>query len=295
MELIVPVMTKFDSEGNMIVDDDYRNFIRALVKSGVDVVMPCGTNGEFHVMGLEERKALVRFLVEEFGEYVDVMPHVGSAGYRQVRDLIDHSASLGIKRVSVVVPYYFKYDSRAIEEFFVPLAKEFEEMEFVMYNIPSFSGNSLSLESIIRIKERANNVVGLKDTASRPWIVSKIKESLGEDFKVYGGNDSMVLDYLARGADGHVSGTANVFPKLLRALLDSFESGDLSRSVEYQKILDRVFENITGSPAFVAANKYVLKLRGYDLGFPGRPNRDLDDEEKDRIEAVFKSVEDWAI
>ena len=294
LKLVVPNLTKFDESGNLVLDEEYRKFLEKLVENGVDVLMPCGTNSEFHVMDVEERKSLVEFVINTVKDKAEVMPHVGSASYKETRILADHGFSLGVNRVSVVVPYYFVYDEKALINYFTSLAKEFPDKEFILYNIPAFAGNTLEVDTILKIKEKALNVVGLKDTATRPWVVSAIKQEI-PDFIIYGGNDSTIFDYIGRGADGHVSGSANVFPKLVRKLLDELEKGNYEQAFSLQVEMEEIVKNVTGHKAFVAANKYVLKAVGFDLGFPRKPNRLLEDDEKRKIDKFLFKVKDWVI
>ncbi|MCD6449907.1 MAG: dihydrodipicolinate synthase family protein [Thermotogaceae bacterium] len=293
-KLVVPNLTKFDEEGNLVLDEAYKNFLEKLVENGVDVLMPCGSNSEFHVMDIEERKAMVEFVMDVMKNKAEIMPHVGSASYKETKTLANHAFSLGVKRVSIVVPYYFVYDEKALIDYFVSLAREFSDKEFVLYNIPAFAGNTLEIDTILKIKEKAPNVVGLKDTASRPWIVNIIKREV-PGFIIYGGNDSMIIDYVGRGADGHVSGSANVFPKLVRKLLDEVEAGNYKQAFLLQIEMEKIIRNITGREAFIAANKYTLKIAGFDLGVPGKPSRPLSEDEMNEIDKFLPEVKDWVI
>ncbi len=288
-KLICALLTKFDEEGRLVLDEEYGRFVEWLIESGVDVLMPCGTNGEFHVMEKSERKALIEFLFDKFSDRVEIMPHVGAASFKETAELADHAFSLGAKRVTVVAPYYFKYDEKAIVDYYVSLAKMFEGKEILIYNIPVFTGNRVSADAILQIKKSAENITGLKDTDTRPQIVTVLKKELGQDFKVYGGNDKLVLDYMIRDADGHVSGSSNVFPKLLRAMIDQIDLGSAKEAAKLQEVLDMAVEKITGISPFVAANKEALRILGFDVGFPRMPLRRLQARE---LEAVKKAVQE---
>ena len=289
-ELICAVLTKFDGNGHLLLDDEYEEFINWLIEGGVNVLMPCGTNGEFHVMSLDERKEVMNYYFSKFSSRVEVMPHVGAASFKETKELADYAFSLGAKRITVVLPYYFKYDEKALIDYYVSLAKAFHPKKILIYNIPSFAGTRISPRAILKIKEGAENVVGLKDTDARPYVVSYLKKNIGEDFKVYGGNDKMVLEYLIRGADGSVSGSSNVAPWLLRALLDAFESGEMKEASRLQGILDRLVENVTGTSFFVGSNKLALKELGFDVGYPRSPSRIPDQKEKEGIVKVLREI-----
>jgi len=295
LKLVVPNLTKFDRDGKMILDEEYIRFIKALIEDGVDVLMPCGTNSEFHAMSVNERKRLIEFIWENFREDVEIMPHVGSASFKDTMVLADFSFSLGVETVSVVAPYYFKYDDDAVVEYFVSVARMFSDRKVLLYNIPAFSGNRLEVHHILKIRSKVDNVVGIKDSDSRPWIVEILKKELGKDFIIYNGNDKLLVDYLIRGSDGQVSGTANIFPKLLKAILTSYGNKDFEVAVKLQRILDEVVDKVSGHRAFISANKFALELAGFDLGFPRSPNRMLNEDEKSEIEEIFKKVREWAI
>ena len=293
--LISAVVTKFDERGNIMLDTEYERFLRDLIRSGVNTIMVAGTNGEFHVMSVEERKRLLEFVVEKFQGSVEIMAHIGTTNLRDTVDLGKHALKLGIKKMPVVVPYYFKYDESSVVDYFLKVAKELEDAEILLYNIPVFAMNVLSFSSIVEIVENSKNVVGLKDTDNRPWIVSKLKRTLGEDFLIFGGADNSVVDYLSMGADGQVSGASNVFPKIIRSILDNFDSGNFEEAFELQKVLNEMVEKITGHELFVSANKYALKLLGYDLGYPKAPFRGLSVDEKRSVESFMEISKQWAV
>ncbi|MCD6450138.1 MAG: dihydrodipicolinate synthase family protein, partial [Thermotogaceae bacterium] len=253
LKLVAPNLTKFNREGNIILDAEYTRFIKSLINHGVDVLMPCGTNSEFHTMSIDERKQLIEFIWSNFKDSVEIVPHVGASSFKETVTLADFSFSLGIGIVSIVAPYYFKYDDDAIVEYFVSIAKIFSDRKILLYNIPVFSGNRLEIHHILKIRSKVDNVIGMKDSDSRPWIARILKTELGNDFIIYGGNDKLLIDYLIRGADGQVSGTANIFPKLLKTILTSYENKNFEKASKLQNILDEVVDKISGYKAFVGA------------------------------------------
>ncbi len=294
-KLICAIMTKFDKDGNLVLDDGYAEFLKSLINGGVNTLMVAGTNGEFHAMSIEERKKLLEFVVEKFQGSVEIIAHVGTTNLKDTVDLGRHALGLGVRKLAVVAPYYFKYDESSIVNYFLRVAEYLDEAEIILYNIPSFTGNRLSFSSILEIVKRSGNVIGMKDSDTRPWIVSKIKKALGKDFLIFGGIDTLVVDYLSMGADGQVSGTSNVFPKILRSILDSFDSGNFEKAFDLQKILNEIVEKISGHEVFVTANKYALGVLGHDLGYSKAPFRELKDDEKNSIESFLKDVKLWSI
>ncbi|RKX38618.1 MAG: hypothetical protein DRP23_06305, partial [Thermotogae bacterium] len=60
--VILPIPTPFDEKGNLSLDG-YQDYLDFLIEKGVNGFMVGGTNGEFHVMDVEERKELLEFVV----------------------------------------------------------------------------------------------------------------------------------------------------------------------------------------------------------------------------------------
>ncbi|MCD6443044.1 MAG: dihydrodipicolinate synthase family protein [Thermotogae bacterium] len=295
MKLITAILTKFDEDGKLVLDGEYIRFLNGLIEDGVDAFFIGGTNGEFHTMNLEERKKQLEFIHTEFKGKVEMIAHVGGNNFLETLKLGEFALSLGVRKLAVVAPYYFKYDEKAIVDYFTAVANCLSDAEIILYNIPSFTGNRIEPMTILKVKDKSHNIIGLKDSDSRPWIVGELKEKLGGEFQIYSGNDDMAVDYLLRGTDGQVSGTSNVFPKILRKLLDDFEDGKYESTFRLQRILHKIVVNVSNHIAFVGANKYVLKLLGYDLGFPRLPSRSPTDEEKKSLREFLEKVREWAV
>jgi len=291
--VILPIPTPFDEKGNLFLDG-YQDYLDFLIEKGVNGFMVGGTNGEFHVMDVEERKKLLEFVVRKYKGKVRIIAHVGTTHMKETLELLEHAMSLNVDAVSIVSPYYFKYDEESLVYYFSEIARSFPSAKILLYNIPSFSGNELKLKTILKIKERAENVIGLKDTDRRPWIVPTIKKELGEEFCVLGGMDSFALSYLANGADGLITGTGNVFPELMVSLYKNWREGNIEKAKELQMLLIKAIENVSGRAAFMITVKEALRIRGFHIGYPRSPWRRLRSEElkelKEFIEEFLKEL-----
>ncbi len=276
--VILPIPTPFDEKGNLSLDG-YQDYLDFLIEKGVNGFMVGGTNGEFHVMDVEERKELLEFVVRKYKGKVRIIAHVGTTHMKETLELLEHAMSLNVDAVSIVSPYYFKYDEESLVYYFSEAARSFPSAKILLYNIPSFSGNELKLKTILKIKERAENVIGLKDTDRRPWIVPTIKKELGEEFCVLGGMDSFALSYLANGADGLITGTGNVFPELMVSLYKNWREGNIEKAKELQMLLIKAIENVSGRAAFMITVKEALRIRGFHVGYPRSPWKRLGNEE----------------
>lgn len=291
--VILPIPTPFDEKGSLFING-YKSYLDFLIEKGVNGFMVGGTNGEFHVMDTEERKRFLEFVVRNYKGKVKIIAHVGTTYKGKTLELLEHAISLNVDAISIVSPYYFKYDDESLIDYFSEVASAFSSAKILLYNIPSFSGNILKLKTIIKIKERAENVFGLKDTDGRPWIVPILKKELGEEFCVFGGMDSFALSYLANGADGLITGTGNVFPELMVNLYKNWREGNIEKAKKLQILLMKAIDNVSGQKTFMVTIKEALRIRGYDVGYPRSPWRKLKGEElkelKEFVEGFLKEI-----
>ena len=129
MKLITAILTKFDEDGKLVLDGEYIRFLNGLIEDGVDAFFIGGTNGEFHTMNLEERKKQLEFIHTEFKGKVEMIAHVGGNNFLETLKLGEFALSLGVRKLAVVAPYYFKYDEKAIVDYFMAVANCLSDAE----------------------------------------------------------------------------------------------------------------------------------------------------------------------
>lgn len=287
--VIVPILTSFNEQNKLMLNKDYVDYLNFLIESGIENLMINGTNGEFHSMNMEERKGILEFIVNNI-ENAKLMAHIGSNNINETIELGKHAVSKNIKNLSVICPYFFPIDEDSIIDYFVHVSEELEDANIYLYNNPGFTINKIDFNILKQIVKRTKNVAGIKDTNNTPWIVQKCKKEFGEDFKVFGGSDSYALSYLTHGADGFVSGTANVFPDTALNVYKCFKEGDLEKASYWQSIFQENIENVSSKTAFTDSMKYALRLKGINAGIPRKPVRETDDLEKKEIKNyIFKN------
>ena len=90
---------------------------------------------------------------------------------------------VGADAVLVVTPYYNKPNQLGLLTHFKAIA-ESTDLPIFLYNIPSRTGVSLSLETILELAE-IKNIVGIKDSSGDLKLLKALKEKAPEDFLLY--------------------------------------------------------------------------------------------------------------
>jgi 4-hydroxy-tetrahydrodipicolinate synthase len=90
----------------------------------------------------------------------------------------------------------------------------------LLYNLPQFT-SGLETETIVRLLQRIENVVGIKDSSGTVTVLRTLTQTGIEASRIVG-NDGVLAQALDESAcDGVISGVACVLPEVIQALFAS--------------------------------------------------------------------------
>lgn len=277
-------VTPFGPGGDEIDLDFIVAHLEMLKREGVHGVVPAGTNGEFPSLTMDEKKRVLATVAGARGDLF-MIAGVGSSSLPEVIELVNHAAGIGADAALVVPPFYFKDAAEQGITGFYRRVLESTGLPIFIYNIPIYSGIVISNEIIDSLAGHSN-LAGIKDTGGDP---ERTRELIGRypELKIFGGSDSLVGDTVAAGADGVISGVANVFPGLLRRVWNERTGGgNWEDAAGEVAAVRKVFK----SYPWVAATKYALKLRGLPETFVRPPLTDLTPAQKQEMEGQLSGL-----
>ncbi|NHX35624.1 MULTISPECIES: dihydrodipicolinate synthase family protein [Halolamina] len=276
--VVPPTVTAFDDDGGLDAETTAAH-ARFVVDRGVHGVFPLGTNGEFALLGPEERDEVVHAVVDEVGEEVPVIAGVGEPATRRTVERARAAERAGVDGVVAVTPYYYPLDGDAAVEHYRTVCAAVDCPVYV-YHIPSKTGNDLSLETLDELAE-IDNLAGLKDSSKDvPWLGQAV--AAHDDLTFLAGSDSLLKPGLDLGCTGMVSAVANAFPELVVDLYEAYNDGDRERAVELQERVYAVRSAIKRGP-YMAGVKEALSHRGFDAGPLRSPLRRMDDDDSEAL------------
>jgi dihydrodipicolinate synthase/N-acetylneuraminate lyase len=255
-------------------------YVDFLAGHGLDGVLVLGTTGEGVLFAPEERREIAAGFVEAARGRLQVAVHCGAQTTRETALLAEHAASAGADAVAVIAPPYFPLDEDELLAHFETAARASAPLPFYLYEFEARSGYAIPRAVIERLRERAPNLAGMKVSDS-PW--ERVEPYLIEGLDVFVGAERLLVQGLAAGAVGAVSGLAGSFPDAVAPLVrePTPEAGE--RAAALRAELQRF--------PFHAASKAALGLRGVPVGPEVRaPLRGLTDEEQAEVEHI---VREW--
>jgi dihydrodipicolinate synthase/N-acetylneuraminate lyase len=231
--------------------------------SGLDGLLVLGTTGEGVLLEADERRRLAQLAVDCAGPLA-IIVHCGAQSTAQTTSLAAHAAEVGADGVAVIGPPYFALTPNELLEHFAAAAAACAPLPFYVYEYADRSGYTVSAEVVRALRDRAENLVGMK-VSDAPF--ARVAPYLNLDLDVFIGAEAMIPDGLAAGAVGSVSGVAAAFPEAVSSLVRD-------PTPERAALVDSLRSALSAQP-FQASVKAALGLRGApvrgDVREPLRP------------------------
>jgi len=283
--IIPPVLTTFDSEGN-VDEKSYLNLIDFLSKK-VHGLFVCGTYGGGPLMTVDERKKVTELAIEGAAGRVPVIAHIGSSNPNDIFELAKHAEHAGAKAVATVVPFYFPYSQDDIVRFFNKLIQTTELPVFI-YNNPKTTGVTIDIETLKKLRDVG--LYGIKDSTFDLLYFYSVKFNMEMDnFCYISGTEAFIMPSIPLGADAAICGLANALPEPVVELYQKSFEGDYEKALELQLRVNKLRE-IQHYAQSIPAIHAMLKMRGIDPGYPRHPYTLVPDSVYQKIENALKEI-----
>lgn len=263
LEGIYPALvTPFTDNKSQIDEERLRNLVNYCVELGVNGLTPCGTTGEFVNLSIEERKLVIKTVVDATNSRVPVIAGAGGSGTDEALEMVKYVKDVGADAALVVTPFYLKPANRGIYQHYYKIATSVE-LPIILYNIPQCTGVWLSWQMVEDLADMSN-IVGLKDSSCELKYILAVLEKVRDKINVMCGCDEVVLPALAAGASGAILASANFIGDVWVKLYRAFENGKLEEAREMQYRIQKLARIITSSGA--VGTKEALNMIGVEVG-----------------------------
>lgn len=285
--LYTALVTPF-SEGK-VNEESLRKLVAHQRECGVKGLVALGTTAEVATLTDEEKKRVVSIIREEAKDMI-LLVGTGTNSTETTSLNTLKAADLGADGALVIVPYYNKPTQEGLYQHFAHVA-DISPIPILLYNIPGRVVTNLALPTFARLFS-LKNIVGVKevptDFTNAIALLHQLK-TVRPEALFLAGDDMLTLPLMAVGADGVISGSANLVPKEMLTLVNAALSGDLSTAKRWHRALMPLFQALSCETNPIPL-KAALDIAGLQAGSPRLPMTEATFETKERLAEVISSL-----
>jgi 4-hydroxy-tetrahydrodipicolinate synthase len=208
-------------------DVDHVAFGRLLdwhAREGTDGIVVCGTTGESPTVSATEAAELLQIAVQRIGGRIPVIAGTGGNSTAEAVERTRAACELGVDGVLIVTPYYNRPPQEGLYRHFHMVA-DAASVPLLLYNVPSRTACDLLPATVERLASHPQ-IIGIKEATGSIERGMEILRRCGDDFLLLSGDDASCRELIAAGAQGVITVTGNVAPRLMREMVDLALAGD---------------------------------------------------------------------
>ena len=283
---VVALITPFEEDGSV----DYEALERLVefqIEGGTDGILVLGTTGESSTMTDAEDVAVADFVVRRVAGRV---PVIGGAGSNSTAESLRKSLELqkhGVDGLLLITPYYNKSNEEGIYQHFAQVM-DAVNLPCVLYQIPGRTGCSISERNLERLAAHPN-AWGVKDATGDISWTTMAARYVSDEFRLWSGNDDMVVPLLSLGGSGVISVWADVAPRTVHDMVASYLAGDVEAARRIQldnlELIHALFCEVNPIPGKTALAR--MGLIGEHFRMPLWP---MADQSRERLYAAMRGA-----
>lgn len=283
----IALNTPYD-ENMQVSSQRIKKVVRWYADKGVNGLYLCGSTGEGFLLNTQERKQVVEAVMDEVGDELTVIVHVGSASTMEACELARHAEECGCHGTAAVPSVYYRLSEDSIQRHWDCITQA-ADLPFFIYNIPATTGYNLSMNLFYKMLEN-ERVAGIKNSSDSASQINVFKKAGGEGFIVFNGPDEQYLAGRMMGADGGIGGTYGCMPELYLKLESCIQNGEFKEAMRWQTIITGLIMKLLSYPSLYGAAKTIIRLRGCDIGEPRLPFLPVSEEDPS-IQELYREIE----
>ena len=251
---IVALVTPF-KEDKSVDWEALDRLVNFHLENGTDAILVLGTTGESSTMTDREDFEVAKFVIDHVAGRI---PVIGNKSNEE-----------GI----------YRHFTTVMDQVSVPC---------ILYNIPGRTGCSISERNLARLREHPN-AWAIKEASGSISYATMCAQYLGSDFKMFSGNDDIIVPLMSLGGSGVISVWANIAPQTVHDLCADYLAGNVEKArktqIENLELIHSLFCEVNPIPVKAALGKMGLISPIYR-----QPLWPMEPANEARVEAALKGA-----
>ena len=257
--VLSPVVTPFKDD---LSPDPHRlvQHCRWLLSQNVGLA-PFGTTSEGNSLSVEEKMSLLDHLIDAGIDTARLMPGTGHCALADTVKLTNYAVKLGCAGTLMLPPFYYKDVSD--DGLYASFAEVIDrvgssELRIYLYHIPPIAQVGISPPLVERlVKSFPETIVGIKDSSGDWNNTNALLQRDLNDFRVFAGSESFLLQNMRAAGAGCISATANINPAAIHQLYADWQSNVAD---DMQQGLNEIREIIEKYPMIPALKATIAEF-----------------------------------
>ena len=283
----VAIVTPFKKD-KKIDFDALGHIVDHCINGQTDYIVALGTTGEAVTLSREEKKRVVRYVIDAVAGRVKVVIGIGGNETEKVVNTIKQTEFSGISGLLSVTPYYNKPSQLGLIKHYKAIAAK-SPVPVILYNVPARTGVNMTSETTLTLASEVDNIVAVKEASGQMTQIMEIIKNRPSEFAVISGDDSLSLPIVALGGHGVISVAANAFPKQMSAIIREALNNNYAtaQSAHYEMLEIFGGLSVEGNPSGIKAALEICGLAKNILRLPLTP---VSQKTYERLEFLIKKL-----
>lgn len=255
---IVALVTPMLEDGSLDWDG-LKKLVEWHIEQGTHSLVAVGTTGESATLDVDEHARVIEAVIKTAAGRVPVIAGTGANSTREAIELTRTAKALGADAALLVTPYYNKPTQEGLYQHYKAVA-EAVDLPQILYNVPGRTGVDMSNDTIVRLAD-VDRIVGVKDATGDLNRGHELINRLNGKIAVYSGDDATAYRLILLGAEGNISVTANVAPKVMSQICDAASAGNRELAEQLNNSIQNLHQIL-----FCESNPIPVKWALADMG-----------------------------
>jgi 1-pyrroline-4-hydroxy-2-carboxylate deaminase len=280
------VTTQFRPDFSLDIESTAR-VMRRLVDEGVSGLIVCGTVGENTSLSRPEKVQIMEAAKAAAAGRVPVICGVAEFTTAFAIETAREARRVGLSGIMLMPALVYSAKAHESAAHFRGVASAID-LPVMVYNNPPIYKNDITPDILASLAD-VDNIVCFKESSGDTRRFIDLRRQVGDRFVLFAGLDDVVVESVAMGAVGWVSGMSNAFPREGETLFRLARAGRMAEAMPlYEWFMPLL--HLDARPDLVQCIKLCEEIVGRGSALTRPPRLALQGADREHVERVMREA-----
>jgi len=245
--------------------------VERFVAEGLNGLYVTGSTGQWPLLSVAERKAILEATVEAAAGRLTIMAHVGAMTTPEAVELAKHAAKAGADAISTVAPIYYGYSSDVVFQHYHEIGAA-GELPLYVYHFEPAHKLGIGIQDYAQRLLAIPNIAGLKMTSFDLNLIGLLHKATADRLKLFSGADELMAHAILSGVVGAIGTFYNVWGTACRKVWFAAKERPSMQTQRFMLQFQAAIAEVLGSGSTWSFLEAAVRLKhGVEIGRPRAP------------------------